>query len=43
MAFMFETPAIIRPTQFALETAQRQSEYFQCWQNIENNFPHPSA
>jgi homogentisate 1,2-dioxygenase len=38
MAFMFETPAIIKPTQFALETSQLQSEYFQCWQNLAKNF-----
>ena len=38
MAFMFETPAIIKPTQFALETSQLQSEYFQCWQNLQKNF-----
>jgi len=38
MAFMFETPAIIKPTRFALESAQLQSEYFQCWQNLRNNF-----
>jgi homogentisate 1,2-dioxygenase len=38
MAFMFETPAIIKPTQFALETSQLQSEYFQCWQNLARNF-----
>ena len=38
MAFMFETPAIIKPTQFALETSQLQSEYFQCWQNLKRHF-----
>jgi homogentisate 1,2-dioxygenase len=38
MAFMFETPVAIKPTQFALETSQLQSEYFQCWQNLANNF-----
>ena len=38
MAFMFETPAVIKPTRFALETSQLQSEYFQCWQTIKKNF-----
>lgn len=38
MAFMFETPAIIKPTQFALQTSQLQSEYFQCWQDIKKHF-----
>ena len=38
MAFMFETPAIIHPTRFALETSQLQAEYFQCWQGLKNNF-----
>jgi homogentisate 1,2-dioxygenase len=38
MAFMFETPVVIKPTQFALETSQLQSEYFQCWQNLKKNF-----
>jgi homogentisate 1,2-dioxygenase len=38
MAFMFETRTIIRPTRFALETAQLQSEYFQCWQGLAKHF-----
>lgn len=38
MAFMFETPVAIKPTQFALETSQLQSEYFQCWQNLKKHF-----
>ena len=38
MAFMFETLAIIKPTRYALESAQLQSEYFQCWQNLKKNF-----
>jgi homogentisate 1,2-dioxygenase len=38
MAFMFETPVIIKPTRFALESGQLQNEYFQCWQNLANNF-----
>jgi homogentisate 1,2-dioxygenase len=38
MAFMFETPAVIRPTRFALETSQLQAEYFQCWQDLNRHF-----
>ncbi|MDB5726948.1 MAG: homogentisate 1,2-dioxygenase, partial [Noviherbaspirillum sp.] len=38
MAFMFETRTIIRPTRFALETAQLQSDYYQCWQGVRKNF-----
>lgn len=38
MAFMFETPVVIKPTQFALETSQLQSEYFQCWQDLKKHF-----
>ena len=30
--------AIIKPTRFALETSQLQSEYFQCWQDLAKNF-----
>lgn len=41
MAFMFETPAIIQPTRFAMESAQRQPEYYRCWQGLKKNFdPH---
>jgi homogentisate 1,2-dioxygenase len=38
MAFMFETRAVIRPTRFALETAQLQPEYFRCWQGLRKHF-----
>jgi homogentisate 1,2-dioxygenase len=38
MAFMFETPAIIRPTRFALGSAQRQREYWRCWQGLPKHF-----
>jgi homogentisate 1,2-dioxygenase len=41
MAFMFETRAVIRPTRFALESAQLQHEYFRCWEGLPKNFtPH---
>jgi len=38
MAFMFETPAVIKPTRFALETPQLQGDYYQCWQTIKKYF-----
>ncbi len=38
MAFMFETRAVIRPTRFALESAQLQHEYYRCWQGLSRNF-----
>jgi homogentisate 1,2-dioxygenase len=42
MAFMFETPEVIRPTRFALESSQLQAEYFQCWQGLRKHFrSHP--
>ena len=38
MAFMFETRCVIRPTRFALEAAELQAEYYQCWQGLKRNF-----
>jgi homogentisate 1,2-dioxygenase len=38
MAFMFESRYIIRPTRFAMETAELQHEYFEVWQNLPKNF-----
>ena len=38
MAFMFETRLPIRPTQFALESAELQAEYFQCWEGLRKRF-----
>ena len=38
MAFMFETRSVIRPTRYALETAQLQHEYYRCWQGIKKHF-----
>lgn len=31
LAFMFESRAVLRPTQFAMETSLRQRDYDQCW------------
>ncbi len=38
MAFMFETRCIIRPTRYALDSAQLQHEYYRCWQGLKKNF-----
>jgi homogentisate 1,2-dioxygenase len=38
MAFMFETRTVIRPTRFALESPQLQSDYSQCWQGLQSHF-----
>ena len=38
MAFMFETRCVIRPTRFALQSAQLQADYFECWQGLRRRF-----
>lgn len=38
MAFMFETRCVIRPTRHALESAQRQADYWRCWQGLVKRF-----
>ncbi|HEY1610927.1 MAG TPA: homogentisate 1,2-dioxygenase domain-containing protein, partial [Paraburkholderia sp.] len=38
MAFMFETRTLIRPTRFALDTPQRQTDYQACWQGLTKHF-----
>jgi homogentisate 1,2-dioxygenase len=38
MAFMFETRWMIQPTRAAMETAQLQADYFECWQGLKKNF-----
>jgi homogentisate 1,2-dioxygenase len=38
MAFMFETRSPIRPTRFALDSAQLQPEYYRCWQGLKKRF-----
>ena len=38
MAFMFETRTLIKPTRFALETAQLQAHYYECWQGLNETF-----
>jgi homogentisate 1,2-dioxygenase len=38
MAFMFESRYVIRPTRYALESAQLQQEYYRCWQGLQRRF-----
>ena len=38
LAFMFESRYIIRPTKFAMETAQLQNNYSDVWQGLRKNF-----
>ena len=38
MAFMFETRAVIRPTQQAMESPLLQRDYHQCWQGLKKQF-----
>lgn len=38
LAFMFESRYIIRPTKFAMETAELQHEYSEVWQGLKKNF-----
>jgi homogentisate 1,2-dioxygenase len=39
MAFMFETRYVMRPTRLALEAAELQHDYYECWQGLANRFP----
>ena len=43
MAFMFETRAVIRPTQQAIDAAHRQRDYQACWIGLRNNFSLPDS
>lgn len=38
LAFMFETRFVCRPTKFALESAQLDEQYFECWQGLHKRF-----
>ena len=38
MAFMFESRYVLRPTRYALESAQLQPEYYRCWQELPKQF-----
>jgi homogentisate 1,2-dioxygenase len=41
MAFMFETPAVLHPTRWALDSATLQSDYWRCWQGLKKHFRAP--
>ncbi|MEZ0470869.1 homogentisate 1,2-dioxygenase [Luteimonas salinilitoris] len=41
MAFMFETRAVIRPTQQAIDAGHRQRDYQACWVGLEKHFTLP--
>ncbi|QET06188.1 MULTISPECIES: homogentisate 1,2-dioxygenase [Cupriavidus] len=38
MAFMFETPTVIRPTPYAAQSALLQQDYYTCWQGLRKHF-----
>jgi homogentisate 1,2-dioxygenase len=38
LAFMFETRLVLRPTRHALESPQRQRDYYRCWQDLNKHF-----
>lgn len=38
LAFMFESRFVFRPTRFALETAQLQQDYLECWRGLKKHF-----
>jgi homogentisate 1,2-dioxygenase len=38
LAFMFESRYAIRPTRFALESAQLQADYLDCWRGLAKHF-----
>ena len=37
-AFMIESPYPLRPTEYALQCAQLQQNYFACWQDLKKHF-----
>ncbi len=38
MAFMFETRLVWQPTEYAMQTAELQDDYFRCWQGLQKHF-----
>ena len=42
MAFMFESRAVIRPTQQALDASHRQRDYQACWAGLRKQFAPPA-
>lgn len=43
MAFMFETCKVLRPSEYALESPDLQSDYDACWANLAKTFKGASA
>ena len=41
MAFMFETRAVLRPTQQAIDASHRQRDYLACWAGLQKHFRGP--
>jgi len=41
MAFMFESRLLFRPTDFALDSTSRQTDYPACWQDLARHFRSP--
>lgn len=42
LAFMFETCFVCCPTKFALEAAELDHQYFECWQGLGKHFQGPA-
>lgn len=38
MAFMFETSKVLRPSKYALESAELQTDYDACWADLKQHF-----
>jgi homogentisate 1,2-dioxygenase len=38
MAFMFETRLAFKPTKYALESAELQATYYECWEGLKKHF-----
>jgi len=38
LAFMFETGLVARPTPFAMQCSELQSDYWECWQGLRPSF-----
>lgn len=41
LAFMFESSLVFRPTEFAMQTPARQSDYLNCWRGLKAEFQPP--
>lgn len=41
LAFMFETRFVVKPTAWAMECAELQSDYWECWQGLVPEFRKP--